>query len=135
WDPNTNNTQDAKGHVFLSGKPVAGVRVRVSNGWVAAPTDKTGAFVYPVDNTLPMRWIITVADASGATIGGQPASAAQKAALQSAKGAVNVGYTVSNLTAKSGSNGTVVVSGRITYGQGKAPLPVGLYSYLLKGKI
>jgi alcohol dehydrogenase (cytochrome c) len=134
WDPDTNNTQAVAGHVSLSGKPVAGVRVRV-NGWVAGPTDKSGAFSYPVDNTVAMRHVIGVANADSASINGRPLTAAEDAAVMAAKGAVNVGYAISKLSAHAGSGGNVVVTGRLTYGKNKAPLPVGLYSYLLKGKI
>jgi PQQ-dependent dehydrogenase (methanol/ethanol family) len=135
WNPNTNNTVPAQGRLFLGGKPVAGVRLRTNTGWLTGPTDSSGAFTYPVDNTMPLRYVVTVADASGATIGGRPAGAAQKAALAGTSGAVSVGYSVANLTAHAGSGGNVVVSGRLTYGKNQAPLPVGLYSYLLKGKI
>ena len=135
WTPNTNDTVAAQGHVFLAGKPVAGVRLRTGAGWMTQPTDSSGAFTYPVDNTMPLRYVISVADTSGAKIGGRPATAAQKAALQGAAGAVSVGYQIANLTAHKGAGGNLVVSGRLTFGKNQAPMPVGLYSYLLKGTL
>ena len=134
WDPNSSNTQDVQGHVLLGGKPVAGVAVRI-NGWVAPITDKSGAFTYPVDITMPDRHVVTVASATGATIDGQPLTAAQRAAVLAAGGGFSVGYRVSEVSTKLGAGGTVVLSGRLTYGKAASPQPVGLYSYLLKGKI
>ena len=52
-----------------------------------------------------------------------------------ASGGVSVGYGVSDLTTHIGSGGTVVIDGQLTYGSGKAPQPVGLFSYLLTGTI
>ena len=134
WDPNTSNTQDIQGHVSLDGKPVAGVKVSV-NGWVAPATDAAGAFTYPVDITMAARHEVTVASVVGATVSGQPLSVAQQKAVLAARGGVSVGYGLTGLKTHLGSGGTVVIDGRLTYGNGKAPLPVGLYSYLLKGTI
>ncbi len=134
WDPNSSNTQTVQGHVVLGGKPVAGVAVSV-NGWVAPVTDSSGAFSYPIDNTMPDRRVVKVASVKGATIGGKPLTGTQQAAVLAARGGVSVGYAIDGLSAKPGSNGTVVVTGRLGYGKGQAPLPVGLYSYLLKGRI
>jgi hypothetical protein len=134
WDPNTNNTQDVTGHVFLSGKPVAGAVVSV-NGWVAGATGNDGAFTYPVDVTLAHRKIAKIVGVDRATIGGKALSAAQKAAVLGATGGISVGYAIADLSAKAGSDGNVTVTGRLTYGNKLAPEAVGLYSYLLKGKI
>src|SRR5207237_10076822 len=70
-----------------------------------------------------------------ATVDGRRRTAGQDDAVKAAKGAISVGYQVKNLRARSGSGGTVVVTGQLTYGNNQAPLPVGLYSYLLRGKI
>ena len=129
WDPNSNNTQDAQGHIFLAGKPVAGVSVSV-NGWVAPATDKSGAFTYPVDITMADRHVVSVAGVSGATIDGQPVTAAQRSALLAAKGGISVGYGISDL-----SGGGMERHGRrqraaLVRHARQAPQPVGLYSYL-----
>jgi len=134
WDPDTSNTKDVQGHLLLGGKPVAGAVVQI-NGWLARPTDESGAFTYPVDNTVPSRHVVTVADASRATVGGKPLSKAQRAAVLRATGGISVGYQIADLNARLGSGGTVVVSGRLTYGKNQAPQPVGIYSYLLNGTI
>ncbi len=134
WNPNTSNTQDVLGQVTLAGKPVAGVDVRV-DGWVAPATDSTGTFAYPADNTMPDRHVITVASASHATVNGRKLTPAEQTQVLSAKGAVNVGYSVTGVSTRSGPEGTVVLSGRITYGQNNAPHPVQLYSYELTGTV
>jgi hypothetical protein len=46
-----------------------------------------------------------------------------------------MGYAITDLKTHGGKGGTIVVDGRLTYGKNQAPLPVGLYSYLLKGTI
>jgi hypothetical protein len=134
WDPNTSNEQDIQGYVLLDGKGVTGVKVSI-NGWVAAPTDSSGAFTYPVDITMAERHVVTVASATGATVGGRPLTAGEQQAVLAASGGVSVGYAISDLKTRIGSGGTVVIDGRLTYGAGKSPRPVGLYSYLLRGKI
>jgi hypothetical protein len=134
WDPNTSNTEDAQGHLLLAGKPVTGAAVSV-NGWVAPPTDSSGAFTYPADITMPVRHVVRVANVDRATIGGKPLSAEQRAAVLTAGGGISVGYGITDLSAHSGSGGTVVVAGRLSYGNNQAPPPVGLYSYLLRGTI
>jgi alcohol dehydrogenase (cytochrome c) len=133
WDPNSSNTSDVQGHVMLAGKPVAGAVVRV-NGWAAAPTDRSGAFTYPVDVTVPGRHIARVTSVAGARVDGRPLTAAQRRDVLGATGAVNVGYTVTNLSVHRGEAG-IVVKGRLTIGKDGAPQPVGLYSYLLQGTI
>ncbi len=116
WDPNTSNTQDIQGHVLLDGKGVAGVKVSV-NGWVAPATDTSGAFTYPVDITMAARHEVKIASVAGATVGGQPLTAGQQQALLATSGGVSVGYAVTDLKTRVGSGGTVVIDGRLTYGQ------------------
>jgi len=135
WNPNTSNTQDVQGHLLLSGQPVAGATIEV-NGWLdPTPTDKTGAFTYPIDNTVPSRRVVTVADASRATTGGKRLTAGQQAAVLAARGGISMGYAIDGLSAHTGSGGTVVITGQLTYGKNLAPQPVGIYSYLLDGTI
>lgn len=134
WDPDTSNTQDVQGSVRLAGKPVAGVAVSV-NGWVAPPTDAKGSFTYPVDITVPGRHVVRVANADKATIDGHPLTAEQRRAVLAGSGGVSVGYGIQDLSARSGSGGTVVVTGRLGFGNAQAPPPVSLYSYLLRGTI
>jgi PQQ-dependent dehydrogenase (methanol/ethanol family) len=134
WDPNTSNTQDVQGRVLLSGQPVAGVVVGIQ-GWSPAPTGNDGSFTYPVDVTMADRHLVKVVDVSHATIGGKPLTPAQSAAVKTAKGAFSMGYSITGLSAHKGKGGTIVVDGQLTYGNKQAPLPVGLYSYLLTGTI
>jgi alcohol dehydrogenase (cytochrome c) len=133
WDANSSNTSDVQGRLMLDGKPVAGAVVSV-NGWAAPRTDSTGVFTYPVDITLPARHIVRVTSVARARVDGRPLDAEQQREVLGATGAVNVGYAVTNLSARRGKGG-IVVKGRLTVGSGDAPLPVGLYSYLLQGTI
>jgi alcohol dehydrogenase (cytochrome c) len=135
WNPNTSNTQMVEGHVFLAGKPVAGVVVNVG-GWSAAPTDATGAFSYPADITDPARHVATVASVTGATIGGKKLNGTESDALLGRTSGISVGYRVTGVSTRVTSGGNVVLSGRLAYGSGNAAPPtVLLYSYELRGTI
>ncbi len=135
WNPNTSNTQTVTGRVTLAGRPVAGALVRIG-GWMAAPTDSTGSFSYPVDMATPGRHVATVADLSRATVGGKKLTAAQGQQLLGRTTGVSVGYNVSNVSSHVAGNGNVVLTGRLAYGQnGAAPPSVLLYSYELRGTI
>ena len=134
WNPNTSNTEDVQGRVLVGGNPAAGVAVRV-DGWVAPLTDGSGLFTYPVDNTMPGRHVVTIASVTGARVDGRKLTAAQQRALMSAKTGISVGYSVEDVTTKSGPEGTTIVSGRVSFGQNLAPHPVQLYSYQLTGTV
>jgi alcohol dehydrogenase (cytochrome c) len=133
WDPNSSNRQDVQGRILFSGKPVAGARVSVDNWASPGPTDATGTFTYPADATLPARHIVTVISADHATIGGHAVTAAQRRALRSSSGGISVGYRLSDLAARRGAGGSIVVTGRVTAGVNTPPPLVLLYTYLLKG--
>jgi len=134
WDPNTSNTQDVQGRVTLAGKPVAGVDVSV-DGWVAPATDGEGMFTYPADNTMPARHVVRVASASGATVDGHKLTPVQQKEVASATTGISVGYSISDVATHVGPEGTIVLSGLISYGKGLAPHPVQLYSYELTGTV
>ena len=134
WDPDTSNTKDVQAHVTLAGKPVAGVKVSV-DGWVAPATDKAGTFTYPADNTMPGRHVVRVASAAGATVDGHRLTAAEQSQVMAAKSGINVGYSISDVSTRSGPEGTIVVTGRLSYAKDQAPHPVQLFSYELTGTI
>jgi PQQ-dependent dehydrogenase (methanol/ethanol family) len=134
WDANTSNTQDVQGRVTLAGKPVSGVAVRIG-GWVAPVTDSDGLFTYPADNTMPARHLVTVASVTGATVDGRKLTQSEQSEVLAAKGGISVGYSISHVATHSGPEGTVVLTGQITYGKGLAPHPVQLYSYELTGTV
>jgi PQQ-dependent dehydrogenase (methanol/ethanol family) len=135
WNPDTSNTQDVQGHVLLAGKPVAGAHVSVDGWLVPRATDASGAFTYPADVTLPGRHLVKVVGADRGTVGGRKLSSAERTALLTAGGGISVGYRFSELDARKGDGGAIVVTGRISYGGGTAPPPVLLYSYLLRGTV
>ncbi len=134
WNPNTSNTEDVQGRVLVGGSPVAGVAVRI-DGWVAPLTDSSGLFTYPVDNTMPGRHLVTIASVAGARVNGHKLTATEQSDLMSAKTGISVGYSVEDVTTKSGPEGTIIVSGRVSFGQNLAPHPVQLYSYQLTGTV
>jgi len=78
---------------------------------------------------------VRVVDLSRAKVGGHKLSAGQQAQLKAARAGISVGYRLSNLHAKVQSNGTVLVTGRMTNSAGVAPPTVGLYTYRLSGTI
>jgi alcohol dehydrogenase (cytochrome c) len=134
WDPNSSNVQTVQGHVTLAGQPVSGVSVQV-DGWVdPSRTDKTGAFSYPLDVSTPGRHVVKIVDVSHATVAGHALSAAERNDLLGREGGINIGYSLTGLSAKRNSNGTITVAGRMAYGKSGPPTVV-LYSYELSGKI
>ncbi len=134
WDPDSSNTQTVQGHVLLSGKPVVGAIVGIG-GWVSpSPTDKTGAFSYPVDITMATRHVATVVDVSRAALDGKRLSAAQRDSVLGKSGGISVGYRIDKISS-SVEGGNVVLTGQLSDSVGKAPSPVILYSYELRGKI
>jgi PQQ-dependent dehydrogenase (methanol/ethanol family) len=135
WNPNTSNTDTVEGHVTLDGQPVEGASVSIG-GWVdPTPTDATGAFDYPADDTMALRHVATVVGDSSATVDGKKLTAAQQSALLGASGGISVGYGVSNVSSHVESNGDIALSGKLSYGQNLAPPTVVLYSYELRGVI
>ncbi len=136
WDANTSNTSTVTGHVLLGGHPVVGAVVTIG-GWAAAPTDKGGAFAYPVDMATAARHVATVTDVSHATVNGQALSASQRDELLGRNSGISVGYQLSNVKSRVQGNGDVVLTGKLSYGDTTktAPPTVLLYSYELKGRI
>ncbi len=135
WNPNSSNTKLVIGHVLLAGKPVVGAVVNI-DGWAAAPTDPTGAFEYPVDITTPFRHEATITGLAGAKIAGKPLTAGQSDDLLGRNTGISVGYSVKNLSARIQSDGHIVLTGRLSYGNSpQAPPTVLLYSYELTGRI
>ena len=135
WDPNSDNVAAATGTIAFGGSPVAGVRVRVDGFLLPAPTDAAGRFVYPGDDTLLARHVVTVADASAARTPTGPLAASAQAALAAARSAIAVAYRVSGLRASRDGSGRPVVSGRISFADGTAAPSVSLYSYALTGTV
>ena len=134
WDPNSSNIDTVQGTVLLSGKPVSGVALNI-DGWAdPSTTNSAGQFDYPLDVSTPGRHVAKVVDVSGAKINGKPLTAAQRSQLLGKTGGISIGYQVSNLSAKVGSGGNIVISGKLSYGNA-APPGVLLYSYELSGKI
>ena len=135
WNANTSNQQDVTGRLTVAGKPVAGAAIRVDNYFVPRATRTDGSFTFSVDNTVAHRYQVTVADASRATVGAHPVSAADVEAMKAAIGSFNVGYAVSGLSTKVQKDGTVLVSGKIADTGGNAPPLVTLYTYQLSGTV
>jgi hypothetical protein len=135
WNPDTDNLVAAKGTVVVDGKPVAGVKIRVDNFNVPAPTNSAGEFTYDVDATLLQRHVVTVSDASQGKVAGQALGSQQQHALTASKGSVDVAYAVKELTATRNGAGDPVVSGVLRNASGFGPPPVSLLTYQLTGTV
>ena len=135
WNANTSNWQFTFGKVFLGKSPVKGAQIRVDGFTLPALTGPQGGFAYPADITDPARHEVKVVGLSHATVGGHKLTAGQQSALKAARGGINVGYRLSSLHAKVQSNGSVLVTGRMTNSAGTAPPAIGLYTYKLSGTI
>jgi PQQ-dependent dehydrogenase (methanol/ethanol family) len=135
WAPSSNDTVAVHGRLLLHGKPVAGARIRVDSYLLPQTTGPDGGFSYPADYTLARRHVVHVAGAATARVGGRRLSAADRAAVLRAGSAFNVAYAVSNLRARTGKGGTIVVTGRLHNATNVAPPPVVLYTYRLSGRI
>ena len=84
---------------------------------------------------MPGRHVVRVASAAGATVDGHRLAAAEQSQVMAAKSGINVGYSISDVSTRSGPEGTIVVTGRLSYAKDQAPHPVQLYSYELTGTI
>jgi alcohol dehydrogenase (cytochrome c) len=135
WSAASQNNQIVSGHVFLHGKPVSGVAIRIGDYPLQALTDGTGRFNYRVDTTLPERHVASVASASRARSGGHALSAADQAAVMRLKNGFSVGYRITDLHTSRGKSGNVVLTGRAVAANGKPVPPVVLYTYQLSGVV
>ena len=135
WSPDTDNLVRSQGTIELNGTPVSGVRVRVDNYDLPAPTDAQGHFVYLLDATLLARHVVTVTDATNGKASGQPLSSAERSQLATSLAAINVAYGVRDLKLSRDGAGHPVVSGRLVNSTGGPPPVVGLLTYQLTGTV
>jgi PQQ-dependent dehydrogenase (methanol/ethanol family) len=135
WQATGSNEQIVVGRLLLRGVPVRGARIRVDRYQLLSLTDAAGRFRYRSDVTTPKRHVITVVDASRASVRGRRLSSAERVAVLSAKGGINVAYRIRDVRAKRLANGNVLVTGRATLARGTAPPPAVLFTYMLSGKI
>jgi hypothetical protein len=119
----------------VGGAPVSGALVMVGGYRLAQPTDPQGRFVFPVDRTAAQRYPVKVIDAGNATAGGRALSNDQRAALLAADGGINVYYDVRDVSSAVQPDGTVAVSGTLTFASGKPPTPIELYAFRLAGTV
>jgi hypothetical protein len=108
--------------------------MQVDDYTVQGRTDAAGRFFYRIDATIPRRHVVRVLRLAKATLGARPVTAAQRRALIRVRAGFSVGYKVSDLRAAS-SGGHVVLTGRISYGNGAPPPKVVLFTYRLSGTI
>ncbi len=135
WQATGSNEQIVVGRLLLRGAPVRGARIRVDRYQLLSLTDSAGRFRYRADVTTPKRHVITVVGASRATVRGRRLSSAERNAVLSARGGINVAYRLTEVRAKRLANGNVLVTGRATLARGTAPPPAVLFTYMLSGKI
>jgi alcohol dehydrogenase (cytochrome c) len=134
WTVDRANTKVVTGRLLLGGKPVTGAAMQVDAYTVQNRTNARGQFSYRLDTTIPRRHTVRVLRLSGARVSGRPLTSAERAALLRVAGGFSVGYRVNDLTAKA-SGGHVVVTGRLSYGDGSPSPPVVLQTYRLSGTI
>jgi PQQ-dependent dehydrogenase (methanol/ethanol family) len=135
WQSTGSNEQIATGRLLLRGAPVAGARIRVDRYVVPGLTDSAGRFRYRADVTTPRRHIVAVVAAARATVHGRRLTAGERAAVLRANGGISSAYRLRDVRAKRLANGTVLVTGRVTFARGTPPPPVVLFTYRLSGKI
>jgi hypothetical protein len=135
WTSETANTEPVEGEIEANGKPVAGVRVRVDNYVIPTPTDAAGHFIYLVDDTLLERHVVTIADATNATVGKVPLTSAQRSALAATSSAITVAYPISGVKVSHDKAGNPVITGKIADVSGAAPPHVALSTYELTGTV
>jgi hypothetical protein len=137
WQATSDNFYQAKGRLIYDGKPVVGARVRVDRFTIDAPTNTNGEFTYELDATLTGRHRVAVGDVDNATIGGKKLTQTQRDALvEGTTGSLYVAYGLTGLTAAKQSDGTILVTGRAGFADGKTPPPaVTIYTYRLTGTV
>jgi hypothetical protein len=135
WNPNSSNLVKVSGKVLLARQPVSGAVVVVDRYTLPRTTGADGSFSALVDETLARRHPISVSAGAGTRIGGRSLTDAQKAALKSASGGINVGYRLDALKALKQSNRTIKVTGRAVRSDGVPVPPVVQLSYRLSGTI
>ena len=138
WDPNTSNTQDVEGHVLLGGHPVAGAQVRVDGWLVPALTDEQRDASPTPPTTRCPRGTSSRSSSADRRRGRRPQAQRGGAERRAgrAKAGISVGYRLEGLAARSGPEGTIVVTGQVGLRErAQAPPPVLLYSYQLRGTI
>lgn len=136
WSTNGGDqAQPVTGTVMLGGQPVAGARLAVGGFRLPQPTDQQGRFVFPVDRNAVQRYPVKVVDAGEATVGGQPLSESQHTALLAAEGGINVQYRVQEVSTAVQPDGSVAVSGTVSFANGEPPAAVGLYAFRLAGTV
>ncbi len=134
WQLVSDNQTLVHGCVRLNGKPVSGARLSVEDFDLPDPTGADGGFDYTLDNTVPNRYRLFVSGVRDAKVGGRSLTPREQKELRRAQASLNVYFTLSELKAKARSGG-VVVTGRATFTNSKAPPAVVLYSYRLSGKV
>ena len=134
WSVDRSNTKVVSGRLLFGGKPVVGAAMQVDDYTVQNRTNANGQFSYRLDTTIPRRHIVRVLRLSGARVGGSRAHSRGAVGLLRVAGGFSVGYKVNELSARS-SGGHVVVTGRLSYGDGSPVPPVVLQTYRLAGTI
>jgi hypothetical protein len=126
------NVAHVHGSVRVDGEPVRGLTVLVGAHRLPAPTTRDGGFDVTVDSTLVERRPVTFADLGKARIGSHHLDHDQRAALEGADAAVQVGYAIDDLAVET-SGGSTTLSGVAHFRDGAPVVPVVLYSYRLRG--
>ncbi len=138
WDGTTVNRFQIDGALSLGGKPVAGAKLKANQFTLPAVTGADGKFSVRRDQTVLDQTVLTVKDASKATVGGAAATNAEIDALAAASFSIETAFTVKldqgKPALKPGAK-NVTLTGTVTFANG-TPIPgIVLWGYTLSGKI
>ena len=129
----SSNIEVVSGKVLLGGQGVEGVSVKVDDYTLTDLTAPNGSFTYPADVTVPHRYVVQVADATGAEVAGNAVSERGRIALERAGAGFNVAYAIDDL--EIGRHGdSITVTGRLTGGN-NASLTPALFAFSLTGQV
>ncbi len=135
WLANSSNVKNMFGRVRLGAKPVVGAVIRVDGYTLPVATGPRGGFTYSADVSIARRHVVKVVGLGNAKVNGRALTDGEKSALLATEAGFNTGYRVDRLHVAKQSNGSVLVTGRVSDTFGNRPLSIGLYTYQLTGTI
>ena len=129
----SSNLEVVSGKVLLDGEGVEGVSVKVDDYRLPELTAPDGSFTYPADVTVPHRYVVQVADATGAEVAGEAVSERGRIALERTVAGFNVAYGIEDLDIRRHGD-SITVKGRLTGGN-NASLTPALFAFSLSGQV
>ena len=129
-------TTTGQGTLTLRGKPVSGARIRSTTTACRARPTPDGSFSAEIDRTIAQRHPVRVSrDATRASVGGKALTAADRDAVLSAAGGIDVGYQVTGLHGHARRRRHRRWRAAIELRRRQRAPAVSLYSYRLTGRV